>query len=68
MSGCSKGLVIHWDINSGSCINEFGMYMSPVLQLEPTIASVLGLFGEGCVRVWDVVSGALAHTIPLVSH
>lgn len=67
MSACSKGLVIHWDINTGSCINEFGMYKSPVLQLEPTVASVIGLFSEGCVRVWDIVSGDLLHTIALVS-
>ena len=67
VSGCNKGLVIHWDINTGSCISEFGMYKSPVVQLEPTIASVVGLFGEGCVRVWDIVTGNLLHTITLVS-
>lgn len=67
MSGCSKGLVIHWDINSGNCINEFGLYESSVLQLEPTVSSVVGLFSEGCVRVWGVVNGDLLHTIILVS-
>jgi hypothetical protein len=67
VSGCSKGLVIHWDINSGNCICEFGLYSSPVLQLEPTISTVVGLFGEGCVRVWGVVAGYLLHTIALVS-
>ena len=42
------------------------MYSSNVLQLESTIASVVGLFGEGCLRVWDLVSGDLARRIVLV--
>ena len=67
VSGCSKGLVIHWDINTGNCINEFGMYNdSTVLQLESTVSYVVGLFDEGCMRVWNVVDGALVHTIVLV--
>lgn len=66
VSGCSKGLVIHWDVNTGTCINEFGVYGSTVLQLEHTIASVVGLFSEGCLRVWNIVSGDLARNILLV--
>lgn len=67
VSGCSKGLVIHWDINTGNCISEFGIYSSPLLQLESTTALVVGLFAEGCLRVWDVVSGGTVHNIVLVS-
>ncbi len=67
VSGCCNGLVIHWDVETGDCINEFGMYNSPILQLEPIISSVIGLFSEGCVRVWNVISGDLIHTMILVS-
>lgn len=66
VSGCSKGLVIHWDVNTGACINEFGIYSSVVLQLESTVAIMMGLFSEGCLRVWDIVSGDLTRTITLV--
>ena len=67
VSGCSKGLVIHWNVNTGACISEFGTYNSAVLQLESTSTSVVGLFSEGCLRVWHVANGDLARKIALVN-
>jgi len=68
VSGCTKGLVIHWDVNTGTCINELGTYGSAVLQLESTSTHVVGLFSEACVRVWNSARGEMACKIQLVGH
>ena len=58
--------MILWDVCRGDCLNNFGEHDSAVLQLECTIANVVGLFSDGCLRVWSVISGDLTRTISLV--
>ena len=67
MSGCSKGLIVCWDISSGQCVYEFEEPGTPVLMLESASDNIMSLLAEDCIKVWSCLMGELVYTLKLVS-
>ena len=59
--------MVHWDTDTGDCIHDYGQYKGSVGKLEWTGSSVVALFIEDSLRVWDCISGKLMYRLTLVS-
>lgn len=65
MSGCSKGLIIHWDMDTAELIHDYGEFEGGVIKLGSAGLLVVALLTD-CIRVWDCIEGGALHKISLV--
>ena len=59
--------MVHWDMRSGNCVHDLGEYGVGVVKVEATRESMVGLFAENTVIVWDNFSGETLYTLAMVS-